>query len=56
MQQEYKILKTIIFGMVHSEKFVVVLLHKNITSRHSIGFNSINIIMNCGAHSSTVCS
>jgi hypothetical protein len=51
MQQERKILKTILFGMVHSHNLVVVLLHKHFTSRHSTVCNSINIITNCGAHS-----
>ena len=56
MEQEYKIPKTIVFGMVHSHKLVVVLLHKHFTSTHSTAFNSISIITNCGAHSGAVYS
>jgi hypothetical protein len=55
MQQEYMVLKTIVFGTVHSHNLVVVLLHKHFTSRHSTVFNSINTVSNCGAHSGTVC-
>jgi len=44
MQQECKILETILFDMVHSHKLVVGLLHKHFTSRHSTVFNSISII------------
>ena len=56
MQQECKIAETIVFGMVHSHKPVVVLLHKHFTSRHNTVFNSISIIVNCAAHSGAVCS
>jgi len=56
MQQKCKILKTIVFGMIHSLKLVVVLLHKHFISRHSTVFNSTNIIRNCGASCGTVCS
>jgi hypothetical protein len=56
IQQECKVPKTIVFGMVHSQKLVVVLLHKHFTPRNSIVLNSINNITNCGAHSSAVCS
>jgi len=56
MPQRCKILKTTALGMVLSYKLVVILWHKHFTSRHSNVFNPINIIMNCGAHSSTVCS
>jgi len=56
MQQECKILETIVFDMVHSHKLVVGLLHKHFTSRHSTVFDSISIITNCEAHSGAVCS
>ena len=56
MQQEYKIIETTVFGMVHSHKLVVVLLFKHFTSRHSTVFNSTSNIVNCGAHSGAVCS
>ena len=56
MQHACKTLKTTVFGMIHSQKLVVVFLHKHFTSRHNTVFNSNNIIMNCGAHSSAVCS
>jgi hypothetical protein len=54
MQHECKILKIIVFGMVHSHNLAVVLLLKHFTSRHSTVFNSINITTNCAAHSGTV--
>jgi len=53
MQQECKILKAMVFGMVHSQKHLVILLQKDFTPKHSNAINSINIIMNCGAHSGT---
>ena len=51
MQQECKILKTNVFGIVHSQKHLVIFLQKHFTSKHSNAINSINIIMNCEAHS-----
>jgi len=54
MQQECKILKTIIIGTVHSQKLVVVLLHKHFTSRHNTVINSVDVITNCCVHSGAV--
>jgi len=51
MQQECKIIKTMVFGMVHSQKHLVIFVQKDFTRKHSNAINSINIIMNCGAHS-----
>jgi hypothetical protein len=56
MQQECKIFKTIVFGMVHSQMHLVIFLQKHFTPKHSNAFNSITIITNCGAHSGTDCS
>jgi len=53
VQQECKILKTNVFGIVHSQKHLVIFLQKHFTSKHSNAINSINIIVNCGAHSGT---
>jgi hypothetical protein len=49
MQQECKIIKTNVFGMVHYQKQLVIFLQKDFTPKHSNAINSINIIKNCGA-------
>ena len=51
MQQECKILKTIVFGMVYSQKQLVIFLQKDFTPKHSNAINCIHIIKNCGADS-----
>ena len=51
MQQECKIFETMVFGMVHSQKHLVIFVQKDFTPKQSNAINSINIIMNCGAYS-----
>ena len=40
--------------MVHSQKHLVIFVQKDFTTKHSNAINSINIIMNCGAHSAQI--
>jgi len=51
MQQECKIFETMVFGMVHSQKHLVIFIQKHFTPKHSNAINSFNIIINCEAHS-----
>ena len=46
MQEKCKRLTSIVFGMVHSDRTVVVLIHKHFSSSLSTFFQSISIIIN----------
>jgi hypothetical protein len=47
MQEKFMILTSTIFGMVHSGRSVVVLLHRHFSSWLNTVFNSVSIITNC---------
>ena len=47
MQYKCKRLTSIVFGMVHCDRIVVVLLHKHFSSWLSTSYNYISIITSC---------
>ena len=47
MQEKCKRLTYIVFGTVHSDRTVIVLIHKHFSSSLSTFFHAISIIINC---------